>query len=60
MKKYIFEIFRDKKREFRWRIKSRNGKIIASSGEGFKRKRSIFTALDALTNGILTVKDSTL
>lgn len=35
---YKFEIYRDKKREFRWRLKAPNGRIIAESGEGYKRK----------------------
>lgn len=39
-----FHIYRDKKHEWRWRLKSRNGKIIADSGEGYKRKSACITA----------------
>jgi uncharacterized protein YegP (UPF0339 family) len=34
----IFEIYKDKKKEWRWRMKSRNNRIIADSAEGYKRK----------------------
>ncbi|MFC2075562.1 YegP family protein [candidate division KSB1 bacterium] len=33
-----FEVFRDKKGEYRWRLRARNGRIVADSGEGYKRK----------------------
>ncbi len=33
-----FIIYRDSKKEWRWRLKASNGKIIADSGEGYKRK----------------------
>lgn len=35
-----FHLFRDAKGEWRWHLRARNGKIIADSGEGYKRKRS--------------------
>jgi uncharacterized protein YegP (UPF0339 family) len=35
--KYLFEIYKDTKGEYRWRAK-RNGRIVAESGEGYKRK----------------------
>ena len=33
-----FEIFKDSKKEFRWRLKASNGLIIATSGEGYVAK----------------------
>jgi uncharacterized protein YegP (UPF0339 family) len=36
-----FIIYRDKKSEYRWQLRASNGRIIAESGEGYKRKRSI-------------------
>ena len=33
-----FEIFEDTRGEWRWRLKSANGKIIAASGEGYVNK----------------------
>lgn len=32
------EYYRDKKFEWRWRLRHRNGRIMADSGEGYKRK----------------------
>lgn len=32
-------IYCDRKGEYRWRLQSANGRIIACSGEGFTRKR---------------------
>ena len=34
-----FEVYADKRGEFRWRLKATNGITIASSGEGYKAKR---------------------
>lgn len=36
--KYKIYFYRDKKKEWRWKAKHRNGNIIADSGEGYKRK----------------------
>lgn len=30
-----FEIYKDKRGEWRWRLKARNGKILAVSSEGY-------------------------
>jgi uncharacterized protein YegP (UPF0339 family) len=43
-----FEIYRDSKSEFRWRLKAPNGRIIAESGEGYKRKEACEDALELL------------
>lgn len=34
---YTALLFKDRKGEWRWRIESRNGRIVATSGEGYKR-----------------------
>lgn len=33
-------IYKDRKKEWRWSLISRNGKIVACSGEGYTRLRS--------------------
>jgi uncharacterized protein YegP (UPF0339 family) len=33
-----FEIYKDAKQEFRWRLKASNGQVIATSGQGYKSK----------------------
>lgn len=35
---YKFEVYKDKKGEYRWRLKVQSGEIIADSGEGYKQK----------------------
>ena len=32
------EFYKDRKGEWRWRAKARNGKILADSAEGYKRR----------------------
>jgi uncharacterized protein len=33
-----FELYKDRRGEFRWRLRAGNGKIIADSGEGYVRR----------------------
>ena len=35
-----FQIFKDKKGEFRWRLRANNNAVIADSAEGYKQKAS--------------------
>lgn len=35
-----FEVFHDRAEECRWRLRHRNGTVIATSGEGYTRKQS--------------------
>lgn len=35
-----FEIFQDQSKEWRWRLRHRNGDIIAASGEGYTQKHN--------------------
>lgn len=44
-----FEIYRDGRQEFRWRLKAGNGETIAEGGEGYTTKASA-------QNGIASVK----
>jgi len=39
------EIYRDGRREWRWRLKASNGRILADSGEGYRRRASIYEAV---------------
>ena len=40
-RKLRIEIYVDKRDEWRWRLKATNGRILADSGEGYKRKASL-------------------
>ena len=42
-----FEVYKDKAGEFRFRLKARNGEIIAT-GEGYKAKASCFNGIDSI------------
>jgi uncharacterized protein YegP (UPF0339 family) len=33
-----FEIYKDERLEFRWRLKANNGKILAESAEGYNNR----------------------
>ena len=33
----VIMFYKDKQGEWRWRLKARNGKVLADSGEGYKR-----------------------
>ena len=43
------EVYKDKRGEWRWRAKARNGKIIADGAEGYKSKRNVLRALTAFS-----------
>ena len=49
-KKPKYEIYKDKKGEFRWRIVSHNGEIIGASCEGYKSKVSCENNLKTITS----------
>jgi uncharacterized protein YegP (UPF0339 family) len=51
------EIYKDLKGEFRWRIKARNGKILADSGEGYKRIGAAFRAINLLKYAFWDIKE---
>lgn len=42
----FFEVYEDRAGEFRWRLKSRNGRIVGTSGEGYTRKRDCYRAIE--------------
>jgi uncharacterized protein YegP (UPF0339 family) len=33
-----FEVFRNRKKEWRWRLRAANGRIVANSGESYRRR----------------------
>lgn len=43
-----FEIYQDKRGEYRWRLKSANGQNIASSGEGYTSRSGAQNGIDAV------------
>jgi hypothetical protein len=55
----MIEIFKDKKKEYRFRVKAKNGKIIAQS-EGYKTKKGCENGIESLIDNIYRIKDLTL
>ena len=43
-----FELYKDAKGEFRWRLIASNGQNIASSGEGYKSKESAKAGIESV------------
>lgn len=52
-RQYRIEVFQAKDGEWRWRMRARNGKIVADSGEGYRRKQgAVRAALQLLRAGL--------
>ena len=45
------EFFQDRAKEYRWRLKAPNGKIMATSGEGYKSKAGARDGFELLRDG---------
>ena len=41
-----FQIYKDRKGEYRWRLRARNGEIIADSNEGYSSKANCKHGID--------------
>jgi uncharacterized protein YegP (UPF0339 family) len=55
--KLTFETYEDAKREYRWRLKAKNGQIIGASSEGYKAKADADHAVTLIKDG---AKDATV
>lgn len=49
-------IYKDIRGEHRWRVLARNGRIIAESGESYKRRCDLTSTLDTLRKGLKAAK----
>ncbi|MBN1152537.1 MAG: DUF1508 domain-containing protein [Dehalococcoidia bacterium] len=45
---YKFELYKDAKAEFRWRLVATNGQTIATGGEGYKSKASAEAGIESV------------
>lgn len=41
-------VYMDAAGQWRWRLKAKNGRIVADGGEGYKTKRGVLTACDRM------------
>lgn len=57
-----FEIYKDKKGHFRWKLVHRNGENVAEGGEGYTEKRGAMGAIKKLKDWASTtlIVDSTV
>jgi len=51
-----FEIYKDASDEFRWRLRAKNGRIIANSGDGYKNKADAEHAIGLVRNATSDTK----
>ena len=49
--KYEFEVYEDKAKEYRWRLKASNGQTVAASGSGYKSKADCEKAIASIKKG---------
>ena len=47
-----YEVYGDENKEYRWRLKTSTGKVIAAAGEGFKKKGDADKAVDDLRSKV--------
>lgn len=46
-----FDVYEDAKKEYRWKLKSGNGQVVASSSEGYKAKADAEKAVETVKAG---------
>lgn len=51
-----FELYKDSKDEFRWRLKAANGQQIGMSSHGYKAKADCMKAIDLIKMGAAKAK----
>lgn len=49
-KQFKAEIYRDARDEFRWRVRARNGRIVADGAEGYQQRATCKRMLAMLCN----------
>jgi uncharacterized protein YegP (UPF0339 family) len=52
--KLTFEMYPDAKDEYRWRLKGANGKVIATSGQGYKAKADCKNGVERIRSDAAT------
>ena len=49
----FFEIYQDKRGDWRWRLSHINGNVLADSGQGYSRRASVKRAIDRMTDAAM-------
>ncbi len=55
-----FEVYQDKKGEYRWRLKHSNGQVIATPGEGFSSKASALSSIESVKKATVEAETVTV
>lgn len=50
------EIYKDNKKEYRWRITAPNGNIVADSAEGYKNKSDCMEMAQKIFSGDILIR----
>src|SRR5262245_13452582 len=53
---YKFEVYEDKGKEHRWRLKASNGQIVAASSEGYSSRDACEAAIDLIRKHVAKAK----
>lgn len=48
--KHKFAVYKDKNHQWRWRLRAKNGRIVADSGESYTRKSDLLSQLNKIIN----------
>src|SRR5262249_53315111 len=43
-----YEVYKDNAGEYRWRLRANNSQVIATSGEGYKEKKSCLDGIESV------------
>jgi hypothetical protein len=43
-----FEVYKDKSNEFRWRLRTTNKQVIATSGDGYKSRQDCLSGIESV------------
>jgi uncharacterized protein YegP (UPF0339 family) len=57
MKKAVITIYRAENSEYSWRLRTRNGRIVATAGETYKRKSHCLNMVKKIFGGVYPVKE---
>jgi uncharacterized protein YegP (UPF0339 family) len=51
-----FEVYKDARGEFRWRLKASNGQTIATGGEGYTSKAGCMNGIESVKTNALVAE----
>ncbi len=51
-----FEVYQDARKEYRWRLKNADDKVVATAGQGFTTKKSCEESVERIKNNVTSDK----